>query len=177
MSRLEDLILHGSVTTVSGRRRCVVVGIAGAVVVSTIEVVGHLRVQLLCSLLRRSAALSLLGKPFTSLANNNSALGTVRAMLDSCGRLGLSFGWRNALSKGLRLGNEVCRGNDNLNLDRAVVDQKTVQGGESLAGAVGVVEGNMGNTPANATWAVGKLDLLDLTDGLLEVFLSRGIRG
>jgi len=62
-------------------------------------------------------------------------------------------------------------------LDRSVVDEETIELGESLAGAIGVVEGNLGNTLAIALGAVRKIHLLDLTNCALEVFLSSGIRG
>jgi hypothetical protein len=62
-------------------------------------------------------------------------------------------------------------------LDGLVVDQKTVEGLEGLAGAIGVLEGDVGNATADTAGAVRDLDLLDLADRLLEVFLSRGVGG
>lgn len=59
-------------------------------------------------------------------------------------------------------------------LDRPTVDEETVQLGESLAGAIGVVEGDMSNTTADTARAVGNLSSLNVSDGLLEVFLIEG---
>jgi hypothetical protein len=59
-------------------------------------------------------------------------------------------------------------------LDWPTVDEETVQLGESLAGAIGMVEGDMGNATADTARAVGNLGSLDVSDGLLEVFLIEG---
>lgn len=61
-------------------------------------------------------------------------------------------------------------------LDRAIVNEKTIESGESFAGSIGVVESDVGETTADTPGAVGDLDLLDLTNSLLEVFLSWEIR-
>jgi hypothetical protein len=39
-------------------------------------------------------------------------------------------------------------------LDRSTVNEKAVHFVEGLAGAIGVVEGNVGNTSADTSWAV-----------------------
>lgn len=49
-------------------------------------------------------------------------------------------------------------------LDRLVVDEQTVEGGESLASTVGMVERDVGDATADATGSVGDLNLLDLAD-------------
>jgi hypothetical protein len=59
-------------------------------------------------------------------------------------------------------------------LDGAVVNEKTIELGEGLAGAVCVVERHLGNALAVALGAVREIHLLDLTNRALEVFLSRG---
>lgn len=59
-------------------------------------------------------------------------------------------------------------------LDRAVVDQETVKGVVRLGSTIGVVEGDVGNTAAGASGPVRKFHPLDLSNSLLEVFLSQG---
>jgi len=61
---------------------------------------------------------------------------------------------RDALSERLGLRNEVGRGNDNLDLDRLAVDEQTVEGGESFAGAVRLLERDVRDATANATGSV-----------------------
>jgi hypothetical protein len=75
-------------------------------------------------------------------------------VLDIGGRLGLSLGLADALTETLGLRDKVCRRNNDLDLDRSTVNKETVQFVEGLAGAIGVVEGNVGNTPADTSWAV-----------------------
>jgi hypothetical protein len=52
------------------------------------------------------------------------------------------------------LWDEIGRCNDDLDLDRSTVNEKAVHFVEGLAGAIGVVEGNVGNTSADTSWAV-----------------------
>lgn len=56
-------------------------------------------------------------------------------------------------------------------LDGAIVDQETVQLLEGDAGAVRLVKGNIGDTTALRVGAVRKLNSLDGSDRLDEVFL------
>lgn len=49
-------------------------------------------------------------------------------------------------------------------LDRLVVDEQAVEGGESLASTVGMVERDVGDATADTTGSVGDLNLLDLAD-------------
>ena len=62
-------------------------------------------------------------------------------------------------------------------LDRAVINEEAVQRVERLGSSVGMVESDVGDTATNAARAVRNLNLLDLTNGLLEVLLFRGFRG
>lgn len=59
-------------------------------------------------------------------------------------------------------------------LDRAVVDQETVKSVVRLGSTIGVVEGDMSNTAASASGPIRKFHPLDLSNSLLEVFLSQG---
>jgi len=70
----------------------------------------------------------------------------------------------NALTKALRLGDEIRGCDDNLDLDRPVVDEKSVQLGEGLAGSIGVVECDMGDAAADTARAIRQLDPLNLSD-------------
>jgi hypothetical protein len=47
---------------------------------------------------------------------------------------------RDTLGERLGLRDKVGRGNNNLDLDRLAINEQTVQGGESLAGAVRLLE-------------------------------------
>lgn len=58
----------------------------------------------------------------------------------------------------------MLNGADHSYLDRLAVDEQTVKGGESLAGAVRLLERDVRDATANATGSVGNLDLLDLAD-------------
>lgn len=59
-------------------------------------------------------------------------------------------------------------------LDRAVVNQETVESVVRLGSTIGVVEGDMSNTAASASGPIRKFHPLDLSNSLLEVFLSQG---
>lgn len=95
LSRLEDVIIHRGVT-VSGRSRSgggiggsgTILGVVGD------EVVGHLRVKLLGSLLRGAAVAATTGLGPGRLARSASlgAGGSVSTVLDCGGRLRLSLG-------------------------------------------------------------------------------------
>ncbi len=56
-------------------------------------------------------------------------------------------------------------------LDRAAINQQAVQLLEGGAGAVRLVEGDVGNSTALRVGAVDDVDPLDGSDGLDEVFL------
>jgi len=163
-SPLQDLVLHRGIAVGSSRSTSI------GVLVGMVEVVGHLRVELLGRLLRRATVTA----TSRSLLRNHLASSTLGScvVLDVGRRLGLSLWLRHALAQRLRLWNEVCRCNDNLNLHGAVVDENAVQRGESLAGTIRVMESDMGNATAHTAWAIRQLNPLDLTNGLLEVFLS-----
>jgi len=62
-------------------------------------------------------------------------------------------------------------------LDGSVVDEETIESRESLGGAIGMLEGDVGNTTTDTTGRVVNLHLLNLTDCLLEVLLSVEIDG
>lgn len=110
----ENLILHGGVTTVGGGR-CGSVRVL--VVVCVVEVVSHLGIQFLRSLLSRAGVASLARTLLDTLSGvGSTTLGGVGAVLDSRGRLGLNLGLRDALSKRFRLGDKVGRSDDNLDL-------------------------------------------------------------
>ena len=81
---------------------------------------------------------------------------------------------RNTLAQSLGLRNERSRRHDYLDLHRPVVDEDAVHNLESLAGTIGMMESDVGNASADATRSVRQLNLLHLTDGLLEVNLLRG---
>ena len=59
-------------------------------------------------------------------------------------------------------------------LDRAIVDQETVKLLEGLASAVRLAEGDVGDAAADRVGAIGKLDLLDVSNRLGKILLSRG---
>lgn len=193
---LHDLVIHGGITSGDGRGSSNGSGGSssgsggGRGTVGTgsgvDKVVGHLRVELLGGLLSGAAAAgtaaSLLAGVVASvggssvvvvaaLGTGSGALGSVATALVVGGRLGLALGLRDALAQRLGLGDQLGLGDDNLNLHGTVVDKQTVELGEGLAGTIGVVEDNRGDTAANTTGAVGELDLLDLADSLLEVVL------
>lgn len=69
---------------------------------------------------------------------------------------------------------DKCPRSNGTYLDRLVVNQKAIEACKGLGGAIGVVEGDMGDATADTTRAVRELNLLDLTDRLLEVLLYRG---
>jgi hypothetical protein len=110
----ENVLLHGGITT-SGRSRGSSVGVV--CIVGTVEVVGHLRIELLRGLLGRASgatlAWHLLG---TGLASSNPTLGPVGTMLHRGSRLGLNLGRSNALSKRLGLRDQLGGSDNNLNL-------------------------------------------------------------
>lgn len=56
-------------------------------------------------------------------------------------------------------------------LDRLAVNEKTVQGVESLASTIEMGESDSGNTTANASRTVRDLHSLDGANGRLEVLL------
>lgn len=106
----------------------ILVGSSGAV-----KIVGHLRVQLLGRLLRRTAAARAAGATFLDGLVGRAGLGTVGTVLGGS-RLRLHLGLavmvlmesrgdrarrhlRDALTEGLRRGNKVRRGNDHLDLE------------------------------------------------------------
>lgn len=110
--RSENLILHRSIATVRSGRR----GSVGVVCVATLEVVGHLGIQLLDSLLGRTGATRATGALLVGRFSSSGTLGGVGSMLDSGGRLGLSLGLRNALSQALGLRDQLGIGNNDLDL-------------------------------------------------------------
>jgi hypothetical protein len=152
IGHLEDILLHRGVTTGSGGGSS---SIGVVVRVAADKVIGHLRVELLGRLLGRATAAAAPGRLLGTLASGGVALASVRrVLLHSGSRLGLDLGLRDALSERLGLRDEVGRGNDNLNLDRLAVDEQTVEGGESLAGAVRLLERDVRDATANATGSV-----------------------
>ncbi len=56
-------------------------------------------------------------------------------------------------------------------LDRAVIDEETIQVRERLAGAVGMREDDGGDATADTTRSIGQFDPLDMTNRPGEVFL------
>jgi len=152
---LEDVIIHSGVTvrgSGSGSRS----GGGGAILIVGDEVVGHLGVELLGGLLRGAAVATAAGLVPSGLAGSASlgSVGCVGTVLDCGGRLWLSLGLADALTERLRLGNKIRGGDDYLNLDWPVVDKKAVQLSESLAGSIGVVECDVGDSTADTAWAV-----------------------
>jgi hypothetical protein len=91
-------------------------------------------------------------------------------------RLGLCLGLSSTL--GQRLGGErdnlVGLGgtNNNLNLDRATIDEETVQFLEGRASAIGLAEDDRSDATALRVGAVGEFNPLDGANNLDEVFLS-----
>lgn len=150
---LHDLVLHRRIA-IGGRgsSRSSTVGIF-AIGIASHEVIGHLRVQLLCSLLSRSGAARLALLLVGALASRGS-FGVSTSVLVSSGGLGLSLGLSDALTQGLWGGEQVGVGDNNLNLHGSVVDEQTVQLLEGEASAVRMVEDDAGSTLANATRAV-----------------------
>lgn len=60
------------------------------------------------------------------------------------------------------------------NLDGSVIDKKAIQLLKSLAGAVSLVESDIGNAAADGIGAVDEIDSLDGSNGLDKVFLAKG---
>lgn len=110
--RSENLILHGSIATGSSGRR----GSVGVISVATLEVVSHLGIQLLDSLLGRARVTRATGALLVARLGSSSTLGGVGSMLDSGGRLGLGLGLRDTLSQALGLRDQLSIGNDDLDL-------------------------------------------------------------
>jgi len=71
---------------------------------------------------------------------------------------------RDALSERFGLRDEVGRSNDNLDLDRPVVNEQTVESAECLASTVGMLESDVRDAAADATGSVRNLNLLDRAD-------------
>lgn len=110
--RSKNLVLHGSITTVGSGWR----GSGGVVSGATLEVVSHLRIQLLDSLLGRAGATRATGTLLAARLSSSSTLGGVGGMLDSGGRLGLGLGLCDTLSQALGLRNQLGIGNNDLDL-------------------------------------------------------------
>lgn len=133
----------------------------------------HVEVKLVICLLHgaSTAGLLLLGRALGGTSF------VVVVVLVSSSRLRLWLGLAGTLSERLDSGNDfvgLSSTNNDFDFDGAVVNQKSIQLLESLAGAILFVEGDVGNTTALRVRTVGKLDLLDGADGLNEVFLSQG---
>jgi hypothetical protein len=58
------------------------------------------------------------------------------------------------------------------NLDRSVVNEEAIQLLESLARAVWLVKGDIGDATADGVGAIDEVDSLDGSNGLDEVFLA-----
>jgi len=170
---LIKLVLHDllhSLAVASGRRGGSRSSVAGVLVAN--EVIGHLKVEFLGSLLSWTSAA---GTSLLSLAGLGLA---GSALLVGRGRLGLGFGLSLGLSSALSqsLGsreNLVClRGtNDNLDLDGPSVNEQAVQFLESIAGAVDIAEGYVGDTATLRVWPVDQFNPLDGSNGLNKVLL------
>lgn len=170
-----NLILHGRVGGGGSG------GSAGAgirvLVAARLEVVGHLRVELLGRLLGRASALTTALLVGASLADG-AGLARVGVLLAGGGRLGLSLGLRGTLGKGLDgRDNLVGLGSahNDLDLDRAVVDEQTIELLEGLASAIRLVEGDVGDTAALRVGSIHEVDSLDRSYSLDEVFLWRKV--
>jgi len=149
--RLEDILLHRGVTAGSRSGS----GSIGVVLgVAAVKVIGHLRVELLGRLLGRAIAAAAPTCLLGTLASGGAALASGCVLLDRGSRLGLDLGLRDALSERLGLRDEVGGGNDNLDLDRLVINEQTVEGLESLAGAVRLLERDVRDATADAAGPV-----------------------
>lgn len=86
---------------------------------------------------------------------------------------------RSALGQSLRGGRHdlvsLRSADNNLNLDRTVVNQKAVELLESLASTGSVAESDVGDSPTLGVGTVDQLDPLDRADRLNKIFL-RGTR-
>lgn len=171
---LHDLVLHGGVAVAGGSDGG---GSAGSGVLvgggGTGEVVGHLGVELLGSLLDGAAGAATAAGALLATATGASALGIVG--LASRSRLGLGLGLRGALSKSLGDRNDAGSlggVDDDLDLDRTSIDKEAVQLLEGLASAIRLAEDDVGDAAADRVGAVGNLDLLDGANCLGEVFLN-----
>jgi hypothetical protein len=151
IGRLEDILLHRGVTTSSGGGSS---SIGVVIRVAADKVIGHLRVELLGRLLGRAIAAAAPGRLLGTLASGGVALASVCVLLHSGSGLGLDLGLRDALGERLGLRDEVGRRNDNLDLDRLAIDEQTVEGRESLAGAVRLLERDVRDATADATGSV-----------------------
>lgn len=109
---LENLILHGSIATASSGRR----GSVGVIGVATFEVISHLGIQLLDSLLGRAGVTRATGALLVARLSSSSTLGGVGSVLDGGGRLGLGLGLSDTLSQALGLRDQLGIGNDDLDL-------------------------------------------------------------
>lgn len=161
-----DLIVHRGIAIV-GRSRSTATDVLA--LVARLKVVSHLAVQLLGRLLGRTRALGSTGGLSATApgATSTSVLGGGLLLLVGHSRLGLRLGLRDAVSQGLgcrcNLGSLVTA-DDDLDLDRSAVDQKSVQLVESLGGTITLAESDGGNTTAGTAGAICKLQALDGTD-------------
>lgn len=179
MARLTNLsdLIHVSITSSSWcgcRRSSSVTGLRGG---RGVKVVSHLRVEFLLGLLRGTAVATTALLASSSLGSGS--LGGTGVVFVSRSGLGLGLRLGGALSKRLNSRNDLvslgCADND-LDLDRSVVDKKTIQFLEGLASAIGLMEGHVCDTAALRVRAVGELDSLDGTNGLDEVLLNLLLR-
>lgn len=172
LTNSSDLI-HVSITS-SGwcgcRRSSSVAGLRGG---RGVKVVSHLRIEFLLGLLRGTAVATTALLASSSLGSGT--LGGTGVVLVSSGGLGLGLRLGGALSKRLDSRNDLVSlgsADNDLDLDRSVVDKKAVQFLEGLASAIRLMEGHVCDTAALRVRAVGELDSLDGTNGLDKVLLS-----
>lgn len=124
-SNLHDLILHGGIAVASSRRGStsgVGVLVGGG---SSLEVIGHLRIELLSGLLHGTAGATTTTGALLATTAGAGTLGVVALLVGSCG-LRLCLGLGGALSEGLGGRNDfggLGGTNDDLNLDRTSVDK------------------------------------------------------
>lgn len=125
-TRLEDLILHGSVAIGGGRRGSSSLGVSG------IEVVRHLGVKLLGSLLSGATAASTATNRLLATGGRSALDSTVGVVLNVRGRLRLNLGLGDALAERLGRRKQVRRGNDDLDLWGALAREYTNGGQVSI---------------------------------------------
>jgi len=154
--RSQDLVIHG--ITVGSRLRSIGCRLGGGCA-GIVEVIGHLRVKLLCSLLcwARVASNSSTG-PTTFTASSGTSRTVSISLRGSRLRLclGLAPGLGNALAQSLGCGDSRnTRGiNQNLNLHWLAVDKQTIQSLEGFACTVGIVKGDVGDAAADTVWPI-----------------------
>jgi hypothetical protein len=175
-----DLVLHGGIAVSRSSSCSGSTSGSSLVLVTSVPVVGHLRIEFLGGLLGRTGAAgstTAAALASTTSAASASLLGGRLLLLIDCGRFGLRLGLGDALSQGLAGRSDLSRlggADHDFNLDRAVVNKQAVQGVESLVCAIRLVEDDGGDAAAYAVGAVGQLDLLNRTDRGDKVLLLMG---